>query len=160
MAYQLSFFCRAGEETGAAAMDRVLDELLEDGPLYGEFISSPLPAPGHWEGPEQEAIASFRLAASPEGVGRTSDDLLLEIRVGVRFIAETVMAADLNDEHGVWGSDLLAVITLSGDRPDWALVERIWTSLEDLWSVVPWDETSGFDVAAETRRPLQGETSC
>ncbi|TYB49310.1 hypothetical protein [Actinomadura chibensis] len=159
MAYQLSFFCRADEENGAAAMDRVLDALLEDGSgLYGEYIGPPRPGPVQWEGPEQEAIAAFRLATSPEGPERLFDDLLLEIHVGVRFIAETVIAADPDDEHGVWGSDLLAIITLSGERPDWALVERIWTIVESVWSAVPWDETSGFDVAQKTRRPLHEDT--
>ncbi|WP_433176539.1 hypothetical protein [Actinoallomurus sp. CA-150999] len=139
-------------------MDLLLDEILKNGPLYGECIGPPTPGPGQWEGPEQEAITAFRLATSPDGISRTSDYLLLEIHVGVRFIAETVMAADLNDEHGVWGSDLLAIITLSGDRPDWALVERIWTALEGLWSVVPWDEMSGFDISAKTEGPQQGKT--
>ncbi|MBB4778999.1 hypothetical protein [Actinomadura livida] len=32
MVYQLKFFCRAGEETGASAMSNLLDRLLEHGP--------------------------------------------------------------------------------------------------------------------------------
>ena len=38
MAYRLSFFCKAGEETGQAALERLLDELLSNGsPLLGEW---------------------------------------------------------------------------------------------------------------------------
>ena len=77
----------------------------------------------------------------------------LEIHVGVAFIAESVIAASPNDEHGIWGSDLLATITLSGDVLDWPLVQRIWTALVDLWSAVPWDEMSGFEIANEIPRP-------
>jgi hypothetical protein len=139
-------------------MDRVLDALLENGPLLGEYLGPPEPQPGEWLGSETDAIHRFMLATGTESEGPAADYLLLEIQVGVRFIAEDVIAADLNDDHGVWGSDLMAVVTLSGDHPDWPLVDRIWTALESLWSAVPWDEMSGFGIAAETRRPLRGET--
>lgn len=48
MAYQLMFFCMgSGEETGAVAMDRVLDAVLENGPpLLGEYLGAPEPRPG------------------------------------------------------------------------------------------------------------------
>ncbi|TDB92514.1 hypothetical protein [Actinomadura sp. 7K534] len=157
MVYQLKFFCRAGEATGASAMSNLLDRLLEHGPLHGEAVGPPRPGPGQWEGPEQEAIDAFRLATTDEHREIALDDLLLEIQVGVRFIAETVIHADPDNEHGVWGSDLLAVISLAGDRPDWALVERIWSALESLWSAVPWDELSGFEIAAEHQHLTPGD---
>ncbi|MBF9069067.1 hypothetical protein [Streptacidiphilus fuscans] len=51
MAYQLSFLCRSGEERGDAALDRLLDHLLETGePLVGE-----------WLGPFVDRVAAFRL---------------------------------------------------------------------------------------------------
>lgn len=161
MAYQLMFFCKgAEEETGAAAMDRVLDAVLENGPpLLGEYLGPPEPQPGEWLGLEADAIHSFRLVTGTEREGPAADYLLLEIHVGVRFIAEQVIAADPDDDHGVWGSDLLAIVTLSGENPDWPLVDRIWAALESLWAAVPWDELSGFTIAADTRRPLGGDTS-
>lgn len=67
--------------------------------------------------------------------------------------AEDVIGVDPDDAHGVWGSDLMAVVTLSGDRPDWPLVEHLWTVLERQWSAVPWDSTSGFEITAESPRP-------
>lgn len=42
--------------------------------------------------------------------------------------------------------DLRVTITLSGDNPDWPLVDLIWAVLVDLWSAVPWDEMSGFEI--------------
>lgn len=39
VAYQLSFFCRSGEENGDEALDRLLDYLLESGDgLVGEWL--------------------------------------------------------------------------------------------------------------------------
>jgi hypothetical protein len=136
VAYYLSFFCRAGEDTGQAALERLLDELLANGaPLLRE-----------WRGPYVDAVAAYSLATRGSSGEPAADWLTLEIHVGVRFIAESVIAASPNDEQGIWGSDLLATVTLSGDSPDWPLVDRIWTALVDLWSAVPWDETSGFEI--------------
>jgi hypothetical protein len=74
--------------------------------------------------------------------------LTLEVHVGVAEIAESVISASPNDEWGIWGCDLLATVTLSGDNPDWALVHRIWAAVVSLWRAVPWDESSGFEIAA------------
>ncbi|MFD0854609.1 hypothetical protein ACFQ07_20395 [Actinomadura adrarensis] len=165
MAYRLTLFCKGvGEETGAGAMDRLLDVLLENGPpLFGEDAGLP---PGEPWGVQREGVMWLAsqiheidqrrlVTATPDG-RLTADFLHLELRAGVRFIAEDVIAVDPDDEHGVWGSDLIAIITLSGDRPDWPLTDRIWTALEGFGSVVPWDEMSGFELAAATRRPLGG----
>lgn len=159
MAYQLSFFGRSGEDTGASAMSSLLDELLEHGPLHGEAVGPPRPGPGQWEGPEPEAIDAFRLAISDRDQEIAFDDLLLEIHVGVRFIAETVIHADPDNEHGIWEGDLLALITLSGDNLDWTLVERIWSALKSLWPAVPWDEMSGFEIAIDHLHPPRRDPS-
>ncbi|MGW2395813.1 hypothetical protein ACWCYY_04605 [Kitasatospora sp. NPDC001664] len=138
MAYRLSFFCRADEEHADSAVSLLLDELLATGgPLFGESC------PGLADG-----VSAFRLAtAGPDG--RPVGDLLtLEVHVGVARIAEFVIEASPDDGHGVWGCDLLATVTLVGDAPDWPLVGRIGTALERLWGAVPWDEASGFEVAA------------
>ncbi|MFJ7020080.1 hypothetical protein ACIQUW_17175 [Streptomyces sp. NPDC101117] len=143
MAYQLSFFCRSGEESADEALDRLLDRLLEDGTgLVGE-----------WRGPYEEEVAVFRLGTpSHDCDDRPATDLLtLEAHVGVAAIAEYVIAASPHEEQGIWGCDLLATVTLSGERPDWALVDRIWAALSSLWKAVPWDEASGFAVAGGGR---------
>ncbi|MFD0902801.1 hypothetical protein [Actinomadura sediminis] len=161
MAYRLVFFCKGAEqETAVGAMDRVLDTLLETGPpLVGEYRGPPEPQSGEWLEPDIDVVHSFRLVTGTEREGPPPDYLLLEIHAGVRFIAEDVIATDPDDDHGVWGSELMVIITLTGDRPDWPLVDRIWTVLEGLWSAVPWDEISGFAVATETHRPLRGDIS-
>ncbi|MFJ2392832.1 hypothetical protein ACIOTI_08795 [Streptomyces sp. NPDC087843] len=139
MAYQLSFFCRSGEENGDEALDRLLDYLLESGDgLVGE-----------WLGPFEDSVAAFRLGTrSRDSDGLVPDLLTLELHVGVAEIAESVIAASPNDEGGIWGCDLLAIVTLSGDNPDWTLVHRIWAAVVSLWKAVPWDESSGFEIAA------------
>lgn len=133
-------------------MDPVLDALLEKGPpLLGTHLGRPEPRPG------SEPVHQFWLATATESGEPAADYLLLEISVGMRFIAENVLAADPNDDHGIWGSDLMAVVTLTGDHPDWPLVDRIWSALEGLWPTVPWDQMSGFEITAETKRPLQAD---
>ncbi|WP_031071673.1 hypothetical protein [Streptomyces sp. NRRL WC-3742] len=133
MAYRLTFFCRSGEENGLEALDRLLDELLSAG--------APLLAEGR--GPFVDEVAAYAL-----GTGGSADRLELEVQVGTAWIAESVIEASPDDAHGIWGCDLLATITLSGDSPDWPLVDRIWTALVDLWGAVAWDEASGFAVGA------------
>ncbi|MFF7237703.1 hypothetical protein [Streptomyces collinus] len=139
MTYRLCFFCRSGEERGDEALDRLLDYLLESGDgLWGE-----------WLGPFEDSMAAFSLGTgSSDGGSPVADLLTLEVRVGVAEIAESVIATSPNDEWGIWGCDLLATVTLSGDNPDWALVHRIWAALVSLWRAVPWDESSGFEIPA------------
>ncbi|RKS71263.1 hypothetical protein BZB76_5752 [Actinomadura pelletieri DSM 43383] len=134
MTYQLFFFCKGTEEdSGASAMDRVLDALSKNGPpLLAEYLGPPTPQSDFWVGPEIEAIQGFRLVTGNEREKPTTDYLSLEMHVGERFIAGDVIAADPNDDHNVRGSDLMAIVTLNGDRPDWPLVDRIWTVLENL----------------------------
>ncbi|MEU8629217.1 hypothetical protein [Streptomyces sp. NPDC048669] len=139
MAYQLSFFCRSGEENGDEALDRLLDYLLESGDgLVAE-----------WLGPFDDSVAAFRLGTrSRDSDGPAADLLTLELHVGVAEIAESVIAASPNDEWGVWGCNLRAIVTLSGDNPDWSLVHHIWAAVVSLWKAVPWDESSGFEITS------------
>ncbi|MFJ8104492.1 hypothetical protein [Streptomyces sp. NPDC096132] len=141
MVYRLSFFCRSGEVRGDEALDRLLDHLLENGDrLVGE-----------WLGPFEDSVAAFRLGTgSSDSDSPVADLLTLEMHVGVAEIAESVIAASPDDERGIWGCDLLATVTLNGDNPDWALVQRIRAALVSLWGAVPWDESSGFEIAART----------
>nr|WSX75959.1 hypothetical protein OH826_20160 [Streptomyces sp. NBC_00899] len=137
MAYQLTFFCRSDEENGQAAVSRVLDELLPAGDLLVAQRS----------GPFVDEVAVCSLATRGPAGDPTADWLALELHVGVEWIAESVIAASPGDEQGIWGCDLLATVTLTGDTPDWSLANRIWKALLHLWSATPWDEMSGFEIA-------------
>lgn len=137
MAYQLTFFCRSGEENGQAAISRLLDELLPVGDLLLTQRS----------GPYVDEVAVCSLATRGPAGHPAADWLVLEVHVGVEWIAESVIAASPDNEQGIWGCDLLAMITLAGDTPDWPLVNRIWEALLRLWSATPWDEMSGFEIA-------------
>jgi hypothetical protein len=72
--------------------------------------------------------------------------------VGIAEIAESVIAASPDDEEGIWGCDLLAIVTISGDAPDWQLVNRIRAAATALWGAVPWDEASGFGIVSAAGR--------
>lgn len=138
MVYRLSFFGRCDEEPAPGVICRLLDELLAAGsPLLGELRGPVVPV---------DDVAAYRLATmTPEGAG-AADWLYLEVHVGIAHNADVVIGVDPDAEHGVWGSDLYAVISLSGGDPDWVLVDRICAALERLWSAVAWDEQSGFDL--------------
>jgi hypothetical protein len=68
--------------------------------------------------------------------------LVLQVSVGVRYNAESVISACPDDKDGIWGSDLQAELTLTGDNTDWPLVNRIWAVLVTLWPTIAWDEMS------------------
>ncbi|MFG1810434.1 hypothetical protein [Streptomyces sp. NPDC049040] len=140
MAYQLTFFCRADEESGQEAINRLLAEVSS--------VGDPLSA--EWLGPFADQVAAYSLVTRGSAGHPVADWLTLEVHVGVAWNAESVIAASPADEHGIWGCDLLATITLSGGAPDWPLVNRIWTALVRLWGATPWDEISGFEVANST----------
>lgn len=137
VAYYLTFFCRAGEENGSSALARFLATLAESGnPLLVERRTG-----------DYVYEVSVCELATDDGSGRpVADWLSLEFSVGVEFIAESVIEVSPNDEYGIWGSDLHAQIALSGNSPDWPLVDRIWTTLVGLWSAVAWDGMSGFEI--------------
>lgn len=78
-----------------------------------------------------------------------ADWLTLNLSVGVEYNADFVIHADPGDERGIWGSDLLAELILSGRSTDWPLVKRIWVVLATLWSAVAWDEMSGFEITED-----------
>lgn len=139
MVYRLSFFGHCGEVKAKAVISRLLDEVLADGaPVLGEVCGLVMPV---------DEIAAYRLATmAPEGTA-AADWLSLEVHIGVAHNAEMVIGVDPDAERGIWGSDMYAVISLSGGDPDWALVDRIWSVLERLWSAVAWDEQSGFGLA-------------
>jgi hypothetical protein len=139
MAYRLQFFCRSGEATARDALSRLLGDLLASGPpILGEVAGPIMPG---------LELAAMRLATMTAENKAMADWLILEVHVGIRHNAATVIEVDPEDEHAIWGSDLRAEITISGDNPDWALLNRIWSALETLWSAVAWDEISRFDVS-------------
>lgn len=143
MAYYLKFFCRSGEENGSSALASFLSKLRETGaPVLikrgaGDYVDE----------------VDFCELATDDGSGvPVAGWLMFEVAVGVEFNAESVIHASPNDEYGVWGSDLRATLTLSGDT-DWRLVERIWATLLDLWSAVAWDGMSGFEINKDAPKP-------
>lgn len=139
MVYRLSFFGRCGGQTAHEVIGLLLDEVLADGvPVLGEVRGPVVPV---------DEIAIYRLATMTHEREAAADWLTLEVHTGVAYNADTVIGVDPDAEHGIWGSDLYAMVSLSGGDPDWALVERIWSALERLWSAVAWDGHSGFDLS-------------
>ena len=137
VAYSLYFLCRSDEENGSSALARFLAKLTETGdPVLvkrggGDYVDE----------------VDVCWLATDDGSGRPTEDwLILNLLVGVEFNADFVIHADPDDEHGTWGSDLLAELILSGGSVDWPLVNRIWAVLAALWSAIAWDEMSGFEI--------------
>ena len=117
MAHQLSFFCRAGEESGQEAMSQLLDAVLETGHQLVAEVRSPL----FRDGAAGYGLRTTGASASTPG----ADWPTLELHGGIAAVADSVIAASPNGDRGIWGSDLLALVTPSGDSPDRLLLERI-----------------------------------
>jgi hypothetical protein len=140
VAYHLTFFCRSGQDNGPAALASFLSNLTET----GDPVLINHPAADYVDKVDGCELATDNGSGMP-AAGR----LILEFSVGVRYNAESVISASPDGEYGIWGSDLLAELTLTGDSTDWPLVNRIWTVLVTLWSAVAWDEMSGFEISKD-----------
>lgn len=136
VAYSLTFFCRSGELTGSSALATFLAKLTDAGdPLLIR----------HDAVDRIDEVDACELASDNGSGAAASGWLLLQFSVGVEYNAPSVIGASPSGEYGIWGSDLVAELILSGVT-DWPLVKRIWAALAALWSAIAWDEMSGFDV--------------
>lgn len=144
MAYYLTFFCRSGEENGSSALAAFLSKLAET----GDPVLVRHDAAGYVDEVDVCELATDNGSGMP-----MAGWLTLEFSVGVEYNAETVISASPNDEHGTWGSDLRAELTLSGSSTDWPLVNRVWAVLAALWPAIAWDEMSGFEVNKDAPEP-------
>jgi hypothetical protein len=122
VAYYLTFFCRSGEENGTSALATILSKLTET----GDPVLIKRDAVGYVDEVDACELATDNGSGLP-----VTGWLTLQLSVGVEYNAESVIHASPNDEYGVWGIDLRAELTLSGDT-DWPLVERIWATLVTL----------------------------
>jgi hypothetical protein len=145
VAYLLTFFCRSGEANGSSALATVLAKLTETGdPVLVKRDAV--------DRPEQVDVCEL---ASDDGSGSAAAGwLLLQVSVGIEYNAQQVIAASPSGEDGTRGSDLVVELILIGDT-DWSLVTRISATLAGLWSVIAWDEMSGFDINKD--RVITGE---
>ena len=144
MAYRLTFFCRSGEKDGPSALATFLSKLTET----GDPVLVKRPAAGYADEVNVCELATGNGSAVP-----TSGWLILHFSAGIENNAQRVIHASPDDEHGIWGSDLLAELTLTGNTTDWPLVNRIWALLITLWSAIAWDEMSGFEANDDAPEP-------
>lgn len=142
MAYYLTFFCRSGEGNGSSALASFLSKLTETGDRVLIKRST-------FDYVDEVDVCEL---ASDNGSGMPAAGwLVLHLSVGVEYNAQNVISGSPDDEYGIWGSDLLAELILTGDNTDWPLVKRIWSVLVTLWSAIAWDEMSG--VRGQQGRP-------
>ena len=137
VAYYLTFFCRSGQENGSSALASFLSKLTET----GDPVLIKRRAANYLDEVDVCELATDNGSGMP-----TAGWLVLQFSVGVRYNAQSVIGTSPNDECGIWGSDLLAELILSGNNTDWPLVNRTWAVLVTLWSATAWDEMSGFEV--------------
>ena len=143
MAYHLTFFCRSGEENPSSALAAFLAKLTETGD------------PVLIERPARDYVDEVGVCelATDNGSGMPASGwLLLQFSVGIKYNAQSVIGASPDDEHGIWGSDLMAELILSGTT-DWPLVNRVWAVLITLWSAIARDEMSGFEANKDAPEP-------
>lgn len=145
MAYHLTFFCRSGEENPSSALATFLSKLAQTGdPVLvrrcaGDYV---------------DEVGVCELATDNGSAVPKSGWLILQFSGGTECNAQSVISASPNDEHGIWGSDLLVELILTGNTTDWPLVNRIWAVLITLWSAIAWDEMSRFEANKDAPEPL------
>jgi hypothetical protein len=144
VAYCLTFFCRSGEENGSSALLSFLSKLKET----GDPVLIRRDAADYVDEVDVCELATDNGSGMP-----TAGWLILQFSAGVEYNAQSVISASPDDAHGIWGCDLQAELTLSGNDTDWPLVERIWAALAALWSTIAWDEMSGFEANNDALRP-------
>jgi hypothetical protein len=144
MAYHLTCFCCGGEENPSSALATFLSKLTETG--------DPMLIKRH-EADYVDEVGVCELATDNGSGMPTAGWLILQFSVGIEYNAQSVISASPDDEHGIWGSDLLAELILSGTT-DWPLVNRIWAVLITLWSAIAWDEMSGFEANKDAPESL------
>lgn len=89
---------------------------------------------------------SWNIARVRDQEGRAGESISVTSLTGSELL--TAVLKQVTGEPGgerVLGTDLLVQLILVGDV-DWTLFSDIRSTLTDLWSAVPYDETSGFDV--------------
>jgi hypothetical protein len=144
VAYSLTFFCRSEQEEGSTALASFLPKLTET----GDRVLIKHPAADY-----ADQVDACELATDNDSEMPAAGWLVLQFYVGVRYNADSVIRADPDDEHGIWGSDLQAELPLTGSDTDWPLVNRIWALLVTLWQAIAWDEMSGFEADKDAPRP-------
>jgi hypothetical protein len=143
MAHHLTFFCRSGQENPSSALAAFLAKLTETGdpvlikPHAADYV---------------DEVGVCELATGNGSGLPAAGWLILQFSVGIEYNARSVIGASPDDQHGIWGSDLLAELILSGTT-DWPLVNRIWAALITLWSAIAWDEISGFEANEDAPEP-------
>ena len=107
MAYRLIFFCRSGEKDGLSALATFLSKLTKT----GDLVLVKRPAADYAGEVNVCELATGNGSAMP-----TSGWVILHFSAGIETNAQRVIHASPDDEHGVWGSDLLAELTLTGNH--------------------------------------------
>jgi hypothetical protein len=135
MAHHIDFFCRTGISRADTAFD-VFVQSLSAGATEVETSATGVGI----------ANMSWDIARVRDQEGRAGESISVTFLTGSELL--TAVLKQVTGEPGgerVLGTDLLVQLILVGDV-DWTLFSDIRSILTDLWSAVPYDETSGFDV--------------
>lgn len=54
--------------------------------------------------------------------------------------------ADAEPSGRIRAANAVVTLTLTGRAVDWSLVRIVWQAIKSLWTVVPYDDASGFDI--------------
>ena len=104
MAYSLTFFCRSEQEKGSTALASFLPKLTET----GDRVLIKHPAADY-----ADQVDACEPATDNDSEMPAAGWLVLQLYVGVRYNADSVIRAGPDDEHGIWGSDLQAELPLT-----------------------------------------------
>jgi hypothetical protein len=136
MAFYLTLFCESGLDNSGEALGMLVSE--------AEQRAEGLAVRNRKHG---EGWASCEVGSA------VADDetILLEMRTDQPMVQKMVSSYGAQaDAPHIADSDLLIILTLVGDDPDWALVRDLWIAAAKLWHVVPHSDVTGFDIGLDS----------
>ncbi|NIH84331.1 hypothetical protein [Amycolatopsis granulosa] len=110
----------------AAALEQGIDLRLRDRESGGSWVS-----------------AMLERADETVGASGCHIEIHAQSPLAAAMIAEV---ADAEPTGRIRLADAVVTLTLTGSEVDWSVVRIMWRAAKSLWTVIPYDDGSGFDI--------------
>ncbi|OXM71909.1 hypothetical protein CF166_17555 [Amycolatopsis sp. KNN50.9b] len=97
---------------------------------------------------ERESGGSW-VSAVLDRVGETVGGSGCHIEIHAQSPLVTAMIADVADTEPtgrIKSANAVVTLTLTGSKVDWSAVRIVWSAAKSLWTLVAYDDGSGFDI--------------
>ncbi|MGW4587982.1 hypothetical protein [Amycolatopsis thermoflava] len=133
MAYRIALYCTSGGLSAAEGLEAILTAAREQG---ADLALSERASGESW-------------MSGVLGLGGARGDGGCHVEVHAQSPLAAAMVAEVSDREPsgrIRSADAVVTLTLSGTEVDWKVVRAVWIATRSMWTVVPHDDGSGFDV--------------